>query len=173
MYSTWDKPNTITALCFEPLFLDHFWDKNRSRRSDLNKKNNFQHSKLRHSFLTCNHLPPVLIQVRGNHVPHGSSCCRPFSLFRVEFESLVVKLPAVSKIKAERLERKKMYHCAAESSTHSGGEGGAAGEHWRGSHAHTQTVVGKRKDTPSESHHWSNVFSRPCWRCGLIQELRE
>lgn len=24
-----------------------------------------------HSSLTCNHLPPALIQVRGNHVPHG------------------------------------------------------------------------------------------------------
>lgn len=26
---------------------------------------------LGHSSLTCNHLPPALIQVRGNHVPHG------------------------------------------------------------------------------------------------------
>lgn len=26
-----------------------------------------------HTLLTCDYLPPALIQVRGNHVPHGSS----------------------------------------------------------------------------------------------------
>lgn len=28
-------------------------------------------SKELQSSVTCNHLPPALIQVRGNHVPHG------------------------------------------------------------------------------------------------------
>lgn len=28
----------------------------------------------------------------------------------------------------------------------------------------------QRQDTPSKSHHWSNVFSQPCQGCGL--ELR-
>lgn len=31
----------------------------------------FLRLQLEHSPLTCNHLPPALIQVRGNHVPHG------------------------------------------------------------------------------------------------------
>lgn len=34
------------------------------------------HSLCVDKWLTCNHLSPALIQVRGNHVPHGCRSCR-------------------------------------------------------------------------------------------------
>lgn len=51
--------------------LKTFKNVNRRALAELRCVGNCLPLPLGHSSLTCNHLPPALIQVRGNHVPHG------------------------------------------------------------------------------------------------------
>lgn len=165
---------TITRCCFSSNLIKKTTTKETVQEAALIPE-------LGHSSPTCNHLPPAFIQVRGNYVPHGYRRALQVQSQVVKYISLISPAEVLAVRKRYSLpERGALLRCSCVSPRYrAGGRGGGGGvtvrwgrnsppvragvcEGWSGS---------QWQDTPSGSHHWSNVFSRPCQGRGLKQEL--